>query len=99
MTDNPVIRAASYCLAHAPELVRYGSKPWREIRKDPSFEPRLAHQLRSFEAAAAYPPNQTFIGNLPPEIVEFLQSTSVDVDDTTVVVKVALDPEVVVDAL
>ena len=64
MSVNPVIRSASYCLVHAPELVRYGSKPWREIAKDPSFEQRLTQQLRTFEAAAAYPPNQTFIASL-----------------------------------
>jgi len=67
MSANPVIRTASYCLVHAPELVRYGSKPWRETAKDASFERRLAERLRGFEAAVAYPPNQTFIGNLSPE--------------------------------
>ncbi len=42
---------------------------------------------------------QVFNDELDPEIVEFLQSTTVDVDDTTVVVKVSLDPEVVAEAL
>lgn len=42
---------------------------------------------------------QVFNDDLDPEIVEFLQSTTVDVDDTTVVVKVSLDPEVVIEAL
>lgn len=64
---QPVIGNAAYCLAHVPDLVRYGSKPRREILKDPRFEARLAAGLRSFNAAAGYPPNQTFIGNLTPD--------------------------------
>jgi len=67
MNDKPVIRNAAYCLVHAPELVRYGSKPRREIEKDPSLEARLMANVRSFEEAVRYPPNQTFIGNLSPE--------------------------------
>ena len=64
---NPVIRRAAYCLAHVPDLVRYGSKPSREIALAPSFDARLTRSLRGFEAARRYPPNQTFIGNLSPE--------------------------------
>lgn len=63
---NPVIRNSAYCLVHVPDLVRYGSKPRREIADDPVFEERLGAALRPFEAAVAYPPNQTFIGNLEP---------------------------------
>jgi hypothetical protein len=55
--------AASLVLEHVPDLVRYGSKPARE----PEHAPELAASLRSFDDAAAYPPNQVFIGNLPPE--------------------------------
>ncbi|MGI9336834.1 MAG: glycine/sarcosine/betaine reductase complex component C subunit beta [Gammaproteobacteria bacterium] len=69
---NPVIGACSYCLAHVPDLVRFGSKPWREIAKDASFEARLTGALRSFPDAARYPPNQTFIGNLTPEALAAL---------------------------
>ena len=64
MSIQPVIRSASYCLAHVPDLVRYGSKPRREIAKDPRFDQRLSAALRSLTAAVNYPPNQTFIGNL-----------------------------------
>jgi betaine reductase len=70
---NPVIRNCSQCLVHVPDLVPYGSKPRREIAKDPSTGPRLAEALRSFEDAVAYPPNQTFIGNLTPEQLAGLQ--------------------------
>ena len=66
MTDNPVIRNCAFCLVHAPDLVRFGSKPRRELEADPSLAGRLEGALRSYAAAVAYPPNQTFIGNLSP---------------------------------
>ena len=63
----PVITAVSYFLAHVPSMIRYGSKPCREIRHEPSqLQPILSH-LRPFEQAVAYPPNQVFIGNLDPD--------------------------------
>jgi betaine reductase len=64
---QPVIRNAAFCLAHVPELVRYGSKPRREIAEDAAFEQRLSSALRSFAEAVSYAPNQTFVGNLSPE--------------------------------
>jgi hypothetical protein len=42
---------------------------------------------------------QIFNQDLDPELVNFLQNTSVNVDDTTLVVKVVLDPRTVVEAL
>jgi len=63
----PVITGASYFLAHVPSLIRYGSKPYREIKHDASsLQPILSH-LRSFEQAVAYPPDQVFIGNVDPD--------------------------------
>jgi betaine reductase len=67
MTFKPVIGCAAYCLVHAPDLVRYGSKPWREIAQDPAFERELSSALRDFSAAERYAPNRTFIGRLAPE--------------------------------
>jgi betaine reductase len=64
---QPVIGCASYCLVHAPELVRYGSKPRREIASDPAFERSLSVALRDFSAAEHYAPNLAFTGHLPPE--------------------------------
>jgi hypothetical protein len=64
---QPVISDAAYCLAHGPDLVRYGSKPWREIMKDSAVEEQLATALRTFPAAASYAPNETFLGRLAPE--------------------------------
>jgi betaine reductase len=54
---------ASLVLEHVPDLVRYGSKPSRE----PARLDALHGSLRTFDDAVAYPPNQVFIGNLPPE--------------------------------
>ena len=64
---KPVIQGARFFLAHTPGLVRYGSKPSREIAKDPGVVERLAPHLRSWDAAAAYPPNQAFLGGIFPD--------------------------------
>ena len=42
---------------------------------------------------------QVFNNDLDPEIAEFLRNTTVDVDDRTLVVKIALDPRKVVETL
>ena len=67
MGSTPIIKNCSYCLAHVPDLVQYGSKPRREITKNPAVQKSIARSLRSYNKACCYPPNQTFIGNLTPE--------------------------------
>jgi betaine reductase len=47
--------------------VRYGSKPTRELARDPALLKHLTAALRPWQSALAYPPNQTFVGNLTPE--------------------------------
>lgn len=64
---NPVIKNCSQCLVHVPDLAVYGSKPRREILKDPKIEQRLVASLRAFDHAVGYAPNQTYIGNLTPD--------------------------------
>lgn len=69
-TTTPIrvgIEGVFYSLAHVPELVRFGSKPAREIAVNSSLDERLTGRLRSFGAAVAYAPHQVFIGNLTPE--------------------------------
>ena len=61
------IEGVSYSLTHVPDLVRYGSKPLREIRAKPSLGEQLAQRLRDFAAATAYAPHQVYIGNIAPE--------------------------------
>lgn len=65
---RPVVRAARFVLAHVPDLVLSGSKPRRELARAGGEErQKLVGQLRSFEAAVAYPPHQVMLGNLAPE--------------------------------
>ncbi|HSK29733.1 MAG TPA: glycine/sarcosine/betaine reductase complex component C subunit beta [Candidatus Limnocylindria bacterium] len=61
------IEGVSYSLTHVPDLVRYGSKPLREIRVNPVLGEQLAKRLRDFAAATVYAPHQVYIGNITPE--------------------------------
>ncbi len=69
---RPVISAARVFMAHAPGLVRYGSKPARDIAHNPAVAGSIAAALRSWEAARDYPPNQVFLGALPPDALHDL---------------------------
>lgn len=64
---EPAILATQYVLAHAPDFVRYGSKPTREVGADPDLLDQLMAALRPWDEVVAYPPNQVFIGNLTPD--------------------------------
>jgi hypothetical protein len=61
-----VISAASQVLAHVPSLTRHGSKPRRELPKDPQVAAAFESSLRLFEPAMAYPANQAYINALHP---------------------------------
>jgi glycine/sarcosine/betaine reductase complex component C subunit beta len=66
--SGAAIHACSLALAHAPDLVRHGSKPARELAADrdgllSSFE----GALRTHDDALGYAPHQVVIGNLPAE--------------------------------
>lgn len=63
----PVIRSASYFLGHVPGLVFQGSKPSREIAKNPALLDQFRSHLRTFDQAVSYAPNQVFIGNMGPD--------------------------------
>ena len=63
----PVIKGASYFLAHIPGMIRYGSRPVRDIPRDPALLPEFLKHLRPFEQAVSYAPNQAFIGNIDPD--------------------------------
>jgi hypothetical protein len=67
MLIQPVVRAVRYFLAHTPGLVRYGSKPTRELAKDPGLMTAVSAHLRPYEAAVAYAPNQAFVGAIYPD--------------------------------
>jgi betaine reductase len=66
-TNRVVVKGARSFLAHTPGLVRYGSKPTREIASDPEAEKAITGGLRTYEQAAAYPPNQAYLGGIQPE--------------------------------
>jgi hypothetical protein len=63
---TPVVRGCRFFLGHGPGLVRHGSKPQRDIARDPGVETAIAAALRPFEAARDYPPNQVLLGGLDP---------------------------------
>ena len=68
MTGRAAIQSCSLVLAHAPDLVRHGSKPTRELAADSDgLLSSLTQGLRSYEDALAYAPHQVLIGNLQPE--------------------------------
>jgi len=62
-----IIKNCAYCLNHVPDLVPYGSKPYREIAHNAAIEAELNAHLRSYNEAVCYPPNQVFIGNYSPD--------------------------------
>jgi betaine reductase len=63
---RPVISSASAILAHTPSLACLGSKPSRELARDPDLEEAFLGSLRTFEQAVAYPPHRAFLGDLHP---------------------------------
>jgi hypothetical protein len=68
VTGRAAVHACSLVLAHAPGLVRYGSKPARELAVDrDGLLASLRGALRTFEEALGYPPHQVLLGNLRPE--------------------------------
>jgi glycine/sarcosine/betaine reductase complex component C subunit beta len=61
------IEGIAYSLAHVPDLMRFGSKPLRELRNNPPLSAEFAKHLRDFPAAVAYAPHQVYIGNVAPK--------------------------------
>jgi len=70
--QNPVIRDVRFFLAHTPGLVRHGSKPIREIPKEPGLLATIRANLRSYADAVAYAPHQVMLGNLRPDALNGL---------------------------
>ncbi len=68
----PVVTAVANVLAHAPNLVRYGSKPLRDAAQDPAVMETIGVHLRSYRDALGYPPNQAYLGTLEPEALRSL---------------------------
>jgi betaine reductase len=66
----PVLKGASFALIQANDMVLHqGSTQTSErlLAKNSDYLAQLPKHLRSFEKAVAYPPNQVYIGNMPPK--------------------------------
>ena len=66
MTAPVSVSGASQLLVHAPGMACHGSKPSRELGRDPDVAAAFRNALRSHAEAVAYAPHQAFIGNLHP---------------------------------
>jgi hypothetical protein len=66
--STAAVHGCSLVLAHAPDLVRHGSKPTRELAaSSDGLLDRMTGALRSFDDALGYAPHQVFLGNLHPD--------------------------------
>ncbi|HEX2045007.1 MAG TPA: glycine/sarcosine/betaine reductase complex component C subunit beta [Gaiellaceae bacterium] len=66
--SRAAVHACSLVLAHAPDLVRHGSKPARELAADADgLLEALSGALRDYDSALRYPPHQVLLGNLHPD--------------------------------
>lgn len=66
MAGGPVVTGATQVLAHLPGLARHGSKPERELSRDPVLAAQFLSSLRPFEEAVAYPPFRAYLGTIHP---------------------------------
>ncbi|ACQ55213.1 glycine/sarcosine/betaine reductase complex component C subunit beta [Clostridium botulinum] len=68
--NYPVIKGASYILAHTPDMVLHnGTTQTTEkvVNPDSEYLKELPKHLRNFEDVLNYAPNQTYIGNMTPD--------------------------------
>ncbi len=63
----PVITAVANVLAHAPGLVRYGSKPLRDLGRDPALIDTISTRLRSYEGRRGLRAEPSLHRNIEPE--------------------------------
>jgi hypothetical protein len=64
--SRPALLAAASVLVHLPGLVPLGSRTARQIAREPELLDRIRANMRSFDDAVGYAPNQVFIGAMPP---------------------------------
>ena len=79
--NNSVIKGAGYVLVHVPGMVMYHGATQtteRVVNPDSEYLKELPKHMRSYEQCVAYPPNQTYIGNLPIEDLAALPEPWVD---------------------
>ncbi|MCL2203693.1 MAG: glycine/sarcosine/betaine reductase complex component C subunit beta [Defluviitaleaceae bacterium] len=69
----PVLKGAAYALIQANDMVVHQGSTQvseRHLAPDSDYLKALPKHLRSFEAAVSYPPNQVYIGNMPPKALD-----------------------------
>ena len=81
--NYPVVRGASYILAHAPDMImNNGTTQTTERYLNPESEylKQLPKHIRSYEDAVNYMPNQVYIGNHKPEELKTIEQPWYDKD-------------------
>lgn len=66
---NSVIKATSYILVHAPDMLLHNGTTQtneRAVNGDSEYLKQLPQHLRTFREVVKYPPNQAYIGNINP---------------------------------
>lgn len=73
-----VLKAASYVLVHAPDMVLHNGTTQtveREVNPNSPYLEEVKKHLRTYEEVVDYAPNQTYIGNIHPEELKKLGSS------------------------
>ncbi|SHJ98865.1 3-Oxoacyl-[acyl-carrier-protein (ACP)] synthase III [Hathewaya proteolytica DSM 3090] len=81
----PVIKKASYILAHTPDMVIHNGTTQMVARHSDSESDReylaaVPSNLRSFEHTLGYAPNQVYIGNMTPDELQAMPKPWFDKD-------------------
>jgi hypothetical protein len=68
----PVIKKASYILVNTPDMTIHNGTTQileREANPDSEYLREMSNHFRGFEEVVSYAPNQTYIGNMTPEVL------------------------------
>lgn len=68
----PVIKKASYILVNTPDMTIHNGTTQtleREANPDSEYLREMSSHFRAFEEVVSYAPNQTYIGNMTPEVL------------------------------
>lgn len=71
--SKAVLKSASYVLVHTPDMIyNNGTTTQVELKTNPASEflKDVKNHFRSYEDVVAYPPNQSYIGNIYPDDLE-----------------------------
>ncbi|MDD2295907.1 MAG: glycine reductase, partial [Eubacteriales bacterium] len=74
--NNSVLKGTGYVLVHVPGmLMHHGTTQTteRSVNPDSEYLKELPGHIRSYEDCLAYPPNQTYIGNLSIEELSVIE--------------------------